>query len=48
MVLFDSIFKKKVETAPFTPEQKKIVQSTFAQVIPISEQTAEIFCNKLF
>ena len=48
MGLFDSFFNKKEETSPFTVNQKELVQSTFAHVIPISEQAAAIFYNKLF
>jgi hemoglobin-like flavoprotein len=31
-----------------TPDQKALVQGTFAQVVPISEQAAELFYGRLF
>lgn len=31
-----------------TPEQKTLVQSTFAQVVPIAPQAAELFYGRLF
>ncbi len=31
-----------------TPEQALLVKTTWAQVVPISEQAAELFYNKLF
>ncbi|SKB04253.1 Hemoglobin-like flavoprotein [Prosthecobacter debontii] len=31
-----------------TPEQKTLVQTTWAQVVPISETAAELFYNRLF
>ena len=31
-----------------TPEQKVLVQTTWAQVVPISETAAELFYNRLF
>ncbi|WP_298220202.1 globin family protein [Halothiobacillus sp.] len=31
-----------------TPQQKDLVRSTWAQVVPIKEQAAELFYNKLF
>jgi hemoglobin-like flavoprotein len=31
-----------------TPDQKILVQGTFAQVVPISEQAAELFYGRLF
>ena len=31
-----------------TPEQKKLVQSSFAKVVPIAEQAAELFYGRLF
>jgi hemoglobin-like flavoprotein len=31
-----------------TPAEKKLVQSTFAQVAPISEKAAELFYGRLF
>ncbi|MFY0650856.1 MAG: hemin receptor [Cyclobacteriaceae bacterium] len=49
MSFLKSLFgKKEEETGPFTAKQKELVQSTFAQVVPIKEQAAEIFYNKLF
>ena len=31
-----------------TPDQKALVQGSFAQVVPISEQAAELFYGRLF
>lgn len=31
-----------------TPQQKDLVRSTWAQVVPIKEKAAELFYNKLF
>jgi len=31
-----------------TPDQKQLVQSTFAQVVPIAPQVAELFYGRLF
>ena len=48
MSILKSLFKKKEEAGPFTSKQKELVQSTFAQVVPIKEQAASIFYDKLF
>ena len=48
MSFFKSIFKKKEEENPITSKQKELVQSTFALVVPIADQAADIFYTKLF
>ena len=48
MSILKSLFKKKEEAGTFTSKQKELVQSTFAQVVPIKEQAASIFYDKLF
>lgn len=45
--MLKSLFKSKPK-APFTPRQKELVQSTFMQVVPISETAAKIFYDRLF
>ncbi len=47
MSFLKSLFKKK-EEGPVTAKQKELVQSTFALVVPIKEQAADIFYDKLF
>ena len=50
MSFFKSLFKKSTvkSEGPMTETQKKLVQDSFAKVVPISEQAAEIFYGKLF
>ncbi len=49
MSFIKSLFgKKKEEGSPVSPDEKKLVQDTFTMVVPIAEQAAEIFYNKLF
>lgn len=51
MSILKSLFGKKEEPkeeGPVSAKQKELVQGTFKAVVPISEQAAEIFYNKLF
>lgn len=48
MSILSNLFRKKKNEGPITAKQKELVQSTFALVVPIAPQAAEIFYNKLF
>jgi hemoglobin-like flavoprotein len=46
--LGDRFFNSTVEETDMTPEEKKLVQESFAKVAPIAEQAAALFYQNLF
>jgi hemoglobin-like flavoprotein len=43
-----AVHLKRAEVAPVTPDQKLLVQDSFALVVPIADSAAELFYNRLF